>query len=70
MVVGAAVRGGLVVKGGFWSVFMVVVWWLCGCAGGSPDGCTLMLVFAWLLLWWMCYEVVGGGNADVGLWWL
>jgi hypothetical protein len=38
VVVGAAVRGGLVVKDGFWSVFMVVVWWLCRCVGGSPNG--------------------------------
>jgi len=37
-VVGVAVCGRLVVKGGFWSVFMVVVWWLCGCVGGSPNG--------------------------------
>jgi len=34
---GAAVRGGLVVKGGFWSVLMEVVSWLCGRVGGSPD---------------------------------
>jgi len=67
VVVCAAARGSLVVEGGFWSVFMVGVWWLCGCVGDSLDCYTLMLVYAWLLLSWMCCEVVAGGSGDVGL---